>query len=69
VVLALSLCGLGETGKERTGGNGDEDHEEGAFGVAVADGGGDGGEPFLWVALGMFISIAESDSICCVVLT
>ena len=33
------------------GGESDEDLEEAAFWVPVADGCGDGGEPFLWVSL------------------
>ena len=36
-----------------TGGDGDEDHEEGAFRISVADGSGDGGEPFLRVSLAL----------------
>ena len=35
----------------RTGRDGDEDHEEGALGVAVANGGRDGGEPLVGVAI------------------
>ena len=35
----------------RAGGNGDEELEEGALGVAVADGRGHGREPFMRVAL------------------
>ena len=35
---------------ERTGSDGDEDHENGALGVAIADRGRDGGEPFIRIA-------------------
>lgn len=34
-----------------TGCNGDKDHEEGPFGVSIANGGGHGGEPFIGVAV------------------
>lgn len=36
--------------ESRAGGNGDEDLEEGPFGVTVTNGRGHGGEPFNWVA-------------------
>jgi hypothetical protein len=51
--MALSVCQEVPQPDEREsgpGGHGDEDHEEGALGIAVADGGGDGGKPFLWPA-------------------
>ena len=36
---------------EHTGSDGDEEHKNGAFGIAVANGGGNGREPFLRIAI------------------
>lgn len=41
------LVGLRPGGLTRC--NGNKEHKNGTFGVAVADGRGDGWEPFLWV--------------------
>lgn len=42
----------GDEGETGAGGDGDEDLKDGALRVAVANGGGNGGEPFVRVSLG-----------------
>lgn len=49
----------------RTGRDGNEHHEEGPLGVLVANGGGDGGEPFLGIPKPLILDdlfVVEGDS-------
>lgn len=46
----VSLC-LGRVVRRRTRGESNKEHEDGSLRVTVANGGRDGGKPFLWVTL------------------
>ena len=55
----------GHQDESRAGCDGNEDHENGALGVTVADGGGDGGEPLLGVAVPLILDdlgVVERDA-------
>jgi hypothetical protein len=49
-LVVVSLC-LERIARRPTRGESNEEHEDGSLWVTVANGGRDGGEPFLWVAL------------------
>jgi hypothetical protein len=48
--VVVSLC-LERIARRSTRGESNEEHEDGSLRVSVANGGRDGGEPFLWVTL------------------
>lgn len=56
----------GESSSEiRTRSNGNEDHEKGPLGIAIANGGGDGGEPLVRVAIEFILDnlvVVEGDA-------
>lgn len=49
-ILGKVRCRVKEEGVH-TGGNGDKEHEKGPFGISVANGGRDGREPLVWIAV------------------
>lgn len=43
-------------GKSRARSDGNEQHEEGTFRISIADGRGDGWEPFLWISIPLILN-------------